>query len=160
MTQLPVFTIADLEAEPRFEVDTFGRDDAVDLGLIGVEVIRELGANLAVRVVLHHEEVFVAKLGTTDSGNDPWLAGKAAVAERFGEPSLLVRRRHEADGTPFEDRADVDHDLLRAHGGAIPIFGAGLLVGTITMSGEPDVVDHAASAETVRRFLERAADRH
>ena len=157
MTELPVFTLADLEAQPRFDLPAFTRDDAIDLGLIAVELVRERAANLAVRIVLRGEEVFVAKLGTTGADNDPWLAGKAAVAERFGEPSLLVRRRHEAAGTPFDQRSDIDHDRLRAHGGAIPIFVSGELIGTITMSGEPDVADHAASREALRRFLARGA---
>ena len=74
------------------------------------------------------------------------------MAERFGEPSLLVRRRHEAAGTPFADRTDIDHDLFRAHGGSVPIFVDGEVVGTITMSGEPDVVDHAVAAEAIRRY--------
>lgn len=152
MSDLPVFTVADLEAVPPFENASFGNEDAVDLGLIAVGVIRHHRANLAVRIVLHGDPVFVAKLGTTGSGNDPWLAGKAAVAERFGEPSLLVRRRHEADGTPFSDRTDVDHDLYRAHGGSVPIFVEGEVVGSITMSGEPDVVDHAVVAEVIRRY--------
>ena len=155
MPELPVFTIADLEAEAPFDVAAFSRDDGIDLGLIAVGLARERGGNLAVRIVLAGQEVFVAKLGTTGAANDPWLAGKAAVAERFREPSLLVRRRHEAAGTPFDQRTDVDHDLLRAHGGAIPIFVDRELAGTITMSGEPDVVDHATSAEALRRFLAR-----
>ncbi|WP_395244034.1 heme-binding protein [Agromyces sp. MMS24-K17] len=153
MTDLPVYTVADLEAEPRFEVDAFANDDAVALGLFGIEVIRERGLDLAVRVVLRGDAVFVAKLGSTGPGNDPWLAGKAAVAERFGEPSLLVRRRHEEAGTPFDERDDVDHDVFRAHGGSVPILVDGEVVGTITMSGEPDVLDHAASAEAVRHYL-------
>jgi uncharacterized protein (UPF0303 family) len=137
---------------PRFEPASFDNDDAVALGLLAVEVIRHHHANLAVRIALRGDAVFVAKLGTTGPGNDAWLAGKAAVAERFGEPSLLVRRRHEEAGTPFSDRDDVDHDALRAHGGAVPIFVGGDVVGSITMSGEPDVVDHALVAETIRRF--------
>jgi uncharacterized protein (UPF0303 family) len=152
MSELPVFTVADLEAVPRFEPASFDNDDAVALGLLAVEVIRHHHANLAVRIALRGDAVFVAKLGTTGPGNDAWLAGKAAVAERFGEPSLLVRRRHEEAGTPFSDRDDVDHDALRAHGGAVPIFVGGDVVGSITMSGEPDVVDHALVAETIRRF--------
>jgi uncharacterized protein (UPF0303 family) len=152
MSELPVFTVADLEAVPRFEPASFDNDDAVALGLLAVEVIRHHRANLAVRIALRGDAVFVAKLGTTGPGNDAWLAGKAAVAERFGEPSLLVRRRHEEAGTPFSDRDDVDHDALRAHGGAVPIFVGGDVVGSITMSGEPDVVDHALVAETIRRF--------
>jgi uncharacterized protein (UPF0303 family) len=152
MSDLPVFTVADLEAVPRFDHDSFDNADAVTLGLIAVEVIRKHGANLAVRIVLRGDAVFVAKLGTTGPGNDPWLAGKAAVAERFGEPSLLVRRRHEAEGTPFPDRTDIDHDVFRAHGGSVPIFVGGDVAGSITMSGEPDVVDHAIVAEAIRRY--------
>ena len=152
MSELPVFTVADLEAVPRFDRDSFDNEDAVALGLIAVEVIRHHSANIAVRIRLRSDTVFVAKLGSTGAENDPWLAGKAAVAERFGEPSLLVRRRHEAAGTPFAERKDIDHDALRAHGGAVPIFVDGEVVGSITMSGEPDVVDHALAAETIRRF--------
>ena len=152
MSELPVFTVADLEAVPPFDQSSFDNDDAVTLGLIAVEVVRHHRANLAVRIVLRGDAVFVAKLGSTGAGNDTWLAGKAAVAERFGEPSLLVRRRHEAAGTPFAERDDIDHDALRAHGGAVPIFVDGDVVGSITMSGEPDVVDHALVAETIRRF--------
>ncbi|SFS09314.1 Uncharacterized protein, UPF0303 family [Microbacterium sp. cf046] len=154
MSELPVFTVEDLESVPPFEHASFDNDDAVSLGLIAVGVIRKHHADLAVRIVLRGEPVFVAKLGTTGAGNDPWLAGKAAVAERFGEPSLLVRRRHEAAGTAFTDRSDFDHQLFRAHGGAVPIFVRGEVVGSITMSGEPDVVDHAVVAETIRRYHE------
>ena len=150
---LPEYTVAELEREGVFDVPSFDNDDAVDLGLTAVEVIDERELDLAVRIVLRGDIVFQAKLGASGPGNDAWLAGKAAVAERFGEPSLLVRRRHEEAGTPFEERTDVDHTLLRAHGGSIPLFVDGELVGTITTSGEPDVVDHATSAEAVRRYL-------
>lgn len=155
MSDLPVFTVADLEAQPVLDVDTFDNDDAVALGQLAISVIREHGWNLAVRILLRGDTVFVAKLGTTGPGNDAWLAGKARVVERFGEPSLLVKRRHEESGTPFEERDDVDHELFKAHGGSVPILVRGEIVGSITTSGEPDVVDHAASAETVRRFLAR-----
>jgi uncharacterized protein (UPF0303 family) len=153
--ELPAYTVDDLEREPVLDVAEFTNDDGVDLGLAAVEVIDERGLNLAVRVVLRGDIVFQAKLGTSGPGNDPWLAGKHAVVERFGEPSLLVRRRHEEAGTPFEELPGIDHDTFKAHGGSIPIKVNGETVGSITTSGEPDVVDHATSAEAVRRFLER-----
>ncbi|MGQ7297099.1 heme-binding protein [Quadrisphaera sp. KR29] len=157
MSELPVLTAADVAAQPVLDVGSFSQDDAVDLGVIALEVVRERGADLAVRVELGGETVFLARTGTTDAGNERWLAGKARVVHRFGEPSLLVRRRHEEAGTPFEDRDDVDHDQLKAHGGSVPLRVRGELVGTLTTSGEPDVVDHAVSAEAVRRYLERRA---
>jgi len=153
MTDLPAFTAADVEAQPSIDLPEFTNDDAVGLGLIAVEVIRERGLNLAVRIVLRGDTVFQAKLASTGPGNDPWLAGKAAVVEKFGEPSLLVKLRHQEAGTPFEERTDVDHDALKAHGGSMPIRVNGDVVGTITTSGEPDVVDHATTAEAVRRYL-------
>ena len=152
MTDLPVYTAADIDPTG-LEVPSFSNDDAVALGLVAVQAIRDAGRNLAVRVVLRGDAVFVAKLGTTGAGNDPWLAGKAAVVERFGEPSLRVRRTHEEAGTPFEERDDVDHEAFKAHGGSVPIRVAGEIVGTITMSGEPDVVDHQVATEAVTRYL-------
>lgn len=151
MTDLPVFTLEDLEAAPAFDVPEFTTDDAVQLGTIGVEVIRERGLDLALDIVLDGHLVFRAKTGSTGPGNDEWLAGKAAVARHYGVPSLLVRRRLEASGRTVGD--DGLDDSYRAHGGSIPILVSGAVVGTVTMSGEPDVVDHAAVAETVRRFL-------
>lgn len=155
MSELPVFAVADLEGQPALDVVEFTNDDAVDLGLLTVALIRERGLSLAVKIELRDDLVFQAKLGETGPGNDEWLEGKAHVVHRFGEPSLLVRRRHEEAGTPFEDRDDVDHDTFKAHGGSMPIRVGGEIVGTITTSGEPDVVDHDVTSEAVRRFLAR-----
>lgn len=153
MSDLPLFTVNDVVAQPTIDLPSFDNDDGVDLGLVAIAVIRERNVNLAVRIVLRGDVVFQAKLKSTGVGNDPWLAGKAAVVHLFGEPSLLVKLRHEQAGTPFDERDDVDHDVLKAHGGSSPIRVNGELVGSITTSGEPDVVDHAATAEAVRRYL-------
>jgi uncharacterized protein (UPF0303 family) len=151
---IPDFTIEEIEEFMKHEFVSFSNDDAVDLGLTAVEVISDWELNLAVDIVIGEDLVFRAKLGTTGPGNDQWLAGKARVARMFGEPSLLVRLRHEADGGDFTDRDDVDHETHKAHGGSIPIFVAGELVATITMSGEPDRIDHEAAAEAIRRYLD------
>ena len=151
---LPIFTAADLEYLNDISFESFTNDDAVDLGLTAVEVITEWDLSLAVDIVLDGDLVFRAKLKTTGPGNDPWLRMKAATALRFGEPSLLVRRRHEEAGTPFEERDDIDHEAFKAHGGSIPLRVGGVVIGTITVSGEPDAIDHEVAAEAIRRFLE------
>jgi uncharacterized protein (UPF0303 family) len=150
--ELPVFSISDLTALTGLDVDTFDADDAVELGIIGVGVIRERHANLCVQVVVGNDVAFRANLGTTGPKNDEWLAGKAAVARHFNEPSLLVKLRNQEAGTTLEDQG-LDFETYRPHGGSMPIRLAGTVVGTITMSGEPDVVDHSAVSETVRRYL-------
>jgi uncharacterized protein (UPF0303 family) len=154
---LPEYTVAGLEAVPSLDLPAFGKADAYELGTIAAGIIRERGLNLAVDVVLDDDLVFRAKLAGTGPGNDPWLAGKAAVARYFGVPSLLVRLRHEAAGTRFDDIEDpnIDHAVMKAKGGSIPIFADGVLVGTITTSGEADVIDHQVAADAVAVFRER-----
>ena len=149
---VPVYTVADLEPIAAVEFPSMTNEDAVSLGLVAVEVIREWGVSLAVDIVIGDDLLFRAKLGSTGAGNNPWLAGKAAVATHYGEPSLLVKARHLEAGTDPLDEP-VDHEVLKFYGGSIPIRVAGEVVGTITMSGEPDAVDHEAAAETVSRFL-------
>jgi uncharacterized protein (UPF0303 family)/8-oxo-dGTP pyrophosphatase MutT (NUDIX family) len=150
---LPTFTIDELELLDA-SLESFTNEDAVALGMIAVEVIRESGLNLAVDIVRGDDLVYRAKLGSTGPENDEWLAGKAAAAIMFGEPSLLVRLRHEAADITFTD-LDLDHAKVKGHGGSIPIRVGDNIVGTITMSGEPDVLDHANAAAALRRYRSR-----
>lgn len=150
---LPTFTVAQLEAEGRVTLDHFTSEDAFELVTLAARITQEWGVSLSVDIVIGDYLAYRARLGTTGIGNDPWLAGKAAVARHFGDSSLLVKLRQEETGVPFTD-LPLDHDVLKAHGGSIPIFVADELVATITMSGEPDVVDHEAASEAIRRYLE------
>jgi uncharacterized protein (UPF0303 family) len=152
---LPVYTAAALDEVQPFDVPGFGNDEAVALGIIAVSLIRERGLDLAVEIVLGDDVVFRAKLGDTGPGNDEWLAGKAAVVRHFLIPSLLVRRRFEAAGQVFTELEDplIDHEVMRAHGGSVPIFAGGELVGTITTSGEPDVIDHQTTTDAIAAYL-------
>lgn len=70
----------------------------------------------------------------------------------FGELSLLAKLRHIEAGSRFTD-LDVDHDAMKAHGGSIPLRVSGQIVGTLTMSGEPDWIDHEAAAPAIARYL-------
>jgi uncharacterized protein (UPF0303 family) len=152
--EVPAYSVAELEKHAALQLPSLTNDEAVDLGLVAVEVIRERDANLAVDIVLRGDLVFRAKLKRTGPDNDPWLAGKAAVALQFGEPSLLVKMRHVEAGTQFTD-LDLDHGLLKAHGGSIPLRVEGEIVGTLTMSGEPDAIDHETAFEALTRYLAR-----
>lgn len=144
---VPTFTVEDLESVETARLSSFTNADAVTLGIIATNVIIERGRNLAVDVVIGDDLVYRAKLGTTGPDNDQWLAGKAVTARAFGEPSLLVRRRTET-GAELEL-----NDNMKVYGGSIPIFVGDDLVATITMSGEPDHIDHATCAEAVERYL-------
>lgn len=150
---IPEYTLEQLEAAGRIELDHFTSEDALELGTLAAVVTKEWGLSLSVDILIGDYLVYRARLGTTGLGNDVWLSGKAAVVRHFGDSSLLVKLRQEATGIPFTE-LPLDHEVMKAHGGSIPIYVDGAMVATITMSGEPDVVDHEAATEALRRFVE------
>jgi uncharacterized protein (UPF0303 family) len=149
----PTYTLEQLENEPRVELPSFTRDDAVRLGEIAVAVIREWGRDLAVDVHIGDELAYRAQLGSTGQANADVIAGKRLVAKRFGHSSLLARLKRDADPSLAEGL----DDSYKFWGGCIPIFAGDELVGTISTSGEPDTVDHEAAAEAVRRYVAEVA---
>jgi uncharacterized protein (UPF0303 family) len=144
--------IARLEAlERTLEFDTFDQGTAWQLGTAAVEIIRERGLVLAVQIVIGDHVVFKAAVNGVDQDTDPWLAGKAAAAVHFESSTLRVRLRNDIDPSVT---ADIDTDVLRPHGGAVPIRVTGKgIVGTITLSGEPDTVDHEVAVAAIQRAL-------
>jgi uncharacterized protein (UPF0303 family) len=150
----PSYTVEQLETEASFDFPHFTNDDAYDLGTLAAELIREWDLKLAVDIVVGDHHVYRAKLKHSDQASDGWLRKKAAVARDFGASSLLIRYRHDAEGTAFTDR-EVDHEQYAAYGGAVPIRVDGQIVATITTSGEADVVDHEVAVEAIRRYLTR-----
>jgi uncharacterized protein (UPF0303 family) len=149
----PTYTIEQLENEPVANVTSFTRDDAARLGEIAVGVIREWERNLAVDVHIGDELAFRTQLGTTGQGNANVIEGKILVVKRFGHSSMLARLKKDADASIAEGF----DDSYKFWGGSIPIFIDGEIVGTISTSGEPDVVDHEAAIEAVSRYLAEVA---
>ena len=86
MTDLPVLTAADVEAQPSIDLAEFTNDDAVELGLIAVEVIRERNLNLAVRIVLRHTAQ------PTKNGASPFFSAEELACNR---PVPPIRRKKE-----------------------------------------------------------------
>lgn len=151
--QDPVRLMRLVEAQPQLDAPRLDRDDAIALGQIAADIITSLKANLAVDVTLDGESVFSARFGSTGPQNDPWLAGKAAAVQLTDEPSIMARLRAEAAGETFVDGPRGGFADVRGHGGSVPIRVAGRIVGTLTTSGEPDLVDHTVAAAAVRRWL-------
>jgi uncharacterized protein (UPF0303 family) len=150
---IPEYTAEQLEADGRVELGQFTNEDAFELGTLAMAVTSEWGVSLGVDIVLDGYLVYRARLGKTGVGNDEWLSGKAAVTNHFGDSSLLVKLRQEATDVPFTD-LPLDHTIMKAYGGSIPIYVDGKLTATLTLSGEKDVVDHEVAAEALRRYVE------
>ncbi|WP_121747172.1 heme-degrading domain-containing protein [Streptomyces sp. E2N166] len=148
-------TVEELEAqESRLVFRRFTNDDAWALGSLLVELARERRAPVAVDIHRAGQQLFHAALPGSTPDNDAWIARKRRVVERYGSASYLVGSRFRAKGTTFEESSRLDADTYAAHGGSFPITVADVgVIGSVTVSGLPQVEDHRLVVEALERFL-------
>lgn len=120
--------------------------------------IRESAAAESLPIVcdirLWHRLLFAVALPGASAANWHWARRKSFAVERWNKASyrLLIdngrNRRHPDEGADPRDYA--------LHGGAFPILIAGVgAIGTITVSGLPEVEDHRLVVEALCGYLGR-----
>ena len=149
------FTLEDLlDQERRLTFDRFDHQTSWELGtqLRSAALVAELP--VAVEIRRGSQRLFHAGLPGSSADNDGWLARKAAVVERYGHSSYYVGCLFRADGGDFDRDSRLDTAVFAAHGGAFPIVLAGTgCVGSVAVSGLPQVEDHRFVVEQLERFL-------
>jgi uncharacterized protein (UPF0303 family) len=149
----------ELEAqESRLVFDRFDENTAWDLGVALREAALAAGLPVAISIRRNGQRLFHAALPGSSADNDGWLARKSAVVDRYGRSSLRVGEQFRVDGGSFDEDSRLDGSLFAAHGGAFPILLRGTgCVGTVAVSGLPQLQDHRLVVETLEAFL---ATRH
>ena len=143
-----------LDQEARLSLSSLDEADAIAIGrlLLARAEARSLAVTIEVR--RGARVVFRAARPGTTSDNDTWIAGKAAVVERFGHSSFYVGQRYAADGTTFEAATGLGRPAYAAHGGGFPLAVAGTgIVGVALVSGLPQEEDHALIVECLEAYL-------
>jgi uncharacterized protein (UPF0303 family) len=148
-------TIEELEAQERDLV--LHQADLGSLHRLG-RLMSEAAAERALPILIQIRSggrlVYVAALPGSTASNDEWAARKARVAQHFEQSSLLVRRLHERDGQDVNTRHTLSPELFQAHGGAFPLRAQGVgVIGTVVVSGLPQVDDHAFVVEQLEAYL-------
>jgi uncharacterized protein (UPF0303 family) len=148
----PVAALLAEEDELIFEA--FDHQVAWELGEALRTAALEAGLPVAIAIRFNGQRMFHTALPGSSADNDGWLDRKAAVVDRFGHSSYAVGCMFRAGGGDFDADARLDNTRYAAHGGAIPLIvrSAGC-VGTIAVSGLPQVEDHRFVVGVVRRFL-------
>lgn len=150
-------SVEELEAqERRLVFSHFTFEDAWALGSLLVELALERQAPLAIDIHRAGQQLFHAALPGSTPDNDAWIVRKRRVVERYGSASYLVGTRFRAKGTTFEDSSRLDPDSYAAHGGSFPINVEGVgVIGSVTVSGLPQLADHRFVVEALEEFLGR-----
>jgi uncharacterized protein (UPF0303 family) len=153
-------TIDELEdQERRLQFDRFDNRDAWRLGSRLVELANARGLAVVIDIRRHGQQLFHAALPGTAADNDAWIERKIRVVDRFAASSLLVGRRLAGSGRALDAEAGVDPALYAAHGGSFPLRIRDVgVVGTITVSGLPQVQDHALVVEAITAQLQLEGD--
>ncbi len=142
--------------EQELVFDGFDEDTAWRLGVQLVEAARAAGLAVTIDVRRNGHQLFHAARPGTAPDNDAWVERMVRVVTRFGRSSLRVGEAARQAGTTFEEQMRLDPDAYAAHGGGFPITVRGVgVIGVVTVSGLPQLEDHAFVVEQLRAFLGR-----
>lgn len=150
--------LAELAAqERRLVFDDFDNATAWDLGVQLVTAAREASLPVVVSITRCGQRLFHAALEGTSPDNDDWVERKSRVVHRFGHSSLYLGAKARAAGSTFEDRTGLDPARYAAHGGSFPVIVRRVgVVGSVTVSGLPQLEDHSFVVEQLTLFLARS----
>ncbi len=128
---------------------------ALDLGLLLLAAARERGLSVVIDIRDAARTYFHAALPGATPQNDLWARRKSATALAFHEASLLVSRRLAKAGQTVADHG-LSPETHAVHGGSVPVRvdGAGV-VAAATVSGLPQVEDHALVVEALKLLVGR-----
>jgi uncharacterized protein (UPF0303 family) len=143
--------------EERFFFTSFDNETAWQLGTQMRHAALEAQLPVAIAIRRHGQRLFHAALPGSSANNDLWLERKRAVVDLFGHSSYYVGCLTRSEG---DDDFNVAHRLdpatYAAHGGAFPILIRGTgCVGTVAVSGLPQVEDHRFVVAQLEKFLAR-----
>jgi uncharacterized protein (UPF0303 family) len=135
----------------------FSRSDAVNLGLLILELATKRSLPVAIDIRRGDHILFHAALEGATLDNDIWIRAKSRTAVRFSAPSLLVGLQIRLNGGRVKDSNWLDDSSYAAYGGSFPVSvkGAGH-VATATVSGLPQKADHDLVVEALRLFQLRS----
>ncbi|MCU1540430.1 MAG: hypothetical protein JWM01_1377 [Arthrobacter sp.] len=131
----------------------FSQNDALDLGLLLVELGTTRNLPIAIDVRRSAHILFHVSLPGATADNGIWVERKSRTAAQYAEPSLLVGLRGRLGGGRIEDNGWFDQSRYAAHGGAFPLYVKGTgAVATVTVSGLPQKEDHDLVVEALTAF--------
>jgi uncharacterized protein (UPF0303 family) len=142
------------EADLRFA--QFTHEDAWRIGSALVEKAQTQSLPIAIDITRNGQQLFHAALEGSKPDNDVWIQRKTRAVLRFWRSSLALSLECRQTGKSLAESHNVDAQLYVAAGGCFPVHveGAGV-IGTITVSGLPQVEDHRLIVAAIRQHLGR-----
>jgi uncharacterized protein (UPF0303 family) len=114
---------------------------------------------IAVEVRLGDWVVYHASLPGSKVENDWWISRKARVVKLKHHSTLYERVRSEERSEDWFAVNNVDEEDYAIHGGGLPLITKNHgFVGTLLISGLPQIEDHLLGVEVLTKFLARKGE--
>lgn len=133
---------------------TFNSDFVWQLGARIRESAALQGYCVAIEIRHGTDIVFATLVGRATSDNFDWTRRKCAVVHRFHRSSLAMKLEAQEKGYDFNTRFRLSPADYAASGGGVPLFLDGdIFIGSVGVSGLPDVEDHRIIVDSIRQVL-------
>ena len=152
-------TIQELLDEVKRQEETltfnhFDPDTAWLLGKLLYDKAKDLNKPVTIDITVAGQQLFHVALPRTTPDNDEWIKRKNRVVNRFHKSSFRLGQELKLKGRTMEENYLVSSFEYAAHGGAFPLTIKGVgVIGTITISGLPQVEDHQMVVEGIQEYL-------
>jgi uncharacterized protein (UPF0303 family) len=156
------FTSAELARESATLIlPSLTHSEALEIGEIALAFGRERSLPIAVEVRLKDWTVYHASLPGSSPANDQWIARKARVVLAKEHSTMFERVLAEENGLDWYEATGLSEVTHAIHGGGLALNVKGLgFVGTLLISGLPQVDDHLLGVEVIAEYLARKGERN
>jgi uncharacterized protein (UPF0303 family) len=160
MTQTGRFSSFQLISEEnKLKLQALELIDALEIG----DIAKNFGLNrnlpIAVQVQIGDWIVYHASLPGSKVENDWWISRKARVVKLKHRSTLYERVRSEERSEDWFAVNNVDEEDYAIHGGGLPLITkCHGFVGTLLISGLPQVDDHILGVEVITEYLARKGE--
>lgn len=148
-------TLSELvDEQERLQLSQFDYDFAWRLGVKIRERATDARLPIAIEVRHGNDVVFASLLPGATVDNFHWARRKCAVVHRFHKSSLYMKLFAIEKGYDLNERFALPIMDFAPSGGALPLLlKGGLFVGSVAVSGLPDIEDHKLAAESIFDLL-------
>lgn len=152
-------TLAEVtQQEQELQFDRFTNQDAWALGNLLVQQAEKKHASVSIDITRCRQQLFHVALPGTSIDNDQWLSRKINTVYHFGQSSLALQLKSEAEHRSLAEASLLDPQQYAAAGGAFPITITGVgVVGTVAVSGMASEEDHQLIIDCLRDYLHHSS---
>ena len=148
-----------LEEEKLFWLKSFDIFSALSIGDIAKSIGFSRNLPIAIEVSIGDWTVYHASLPGSSPENDSWIARKARVVNLKNHSTLYERVRAEELSIDWFSENNLSEKEYAIHGGGLPLISKEQgFVGSLIISGLPQIDDHLFGIEVLMEYLARMGE--